>query len=333
MSRKLRLLLFAGGAVLFTALVARAGARTLLGDVGRTGWMFIPILAVYGLVYVCSAAAWGVVMAAEPNRPPLGRTFAITVSGFSLNFLTPLINLGGEPFKIAAVSPWLGAQRAAGSVVLHRMLHTLGLLLSFLTAVLLGFVLLPRDPAVLGALAVAGAALVVLTLLLLTGHRRGGLEAALNLLHRVPVLSRLARGLEPRRPALAELDRQIAEFYHRSPARFFRAATLEYVGRCLFMVEYLLIVSSVGSPIGYPEAFLIGGLTQLVQNVLFVVPFEVGTKEGTLYLLFQLLGRDPALGVYAAVVSRARDLVWIGAGLGLVWLGSRRFASPTEREG
>jgi len=43
-----------------------------------------------------------------------------------------------------------------------------------------------------------------------------------------------------------------------------------------------------------------------VQNVIFVVPFEVGTKEGSLYLVFQLLGLDPALGVYTAIVSRLR---------------------------
>ena len=72
---------------------------------------------------------------------------------------------------------------------------------------------------------------------------------------------------------------------------------------------------------------LSNGLTQLVQNVLFFVPFEVGSKEGALYLLFQMLGLDPALGVYTAIVSRVRDLIWIGAGIGLVWLGGRRPAA------
>ena len=56
---------------------------------------------------------------------------------------------------------------------------------------------------------------------------------------------------------------------------------------------------------------------------IFIVPFEVGTKEGSLYLFFRLLRLDPALGVYTAIVSRLRDLAWIGAGLGLVWLSGR----------
>ncbi len=326
MSRRLQLLLFVAGSAVFAYLVARIGVGRLLADATRTGWMFVPILLLYGVVYVCNAAAWWLIMADEPSRPPFWRAYAITVASFSLNFMTPMVNVGGEPFKVAAVAPWLGLRRAAGSVVLYQMLHALGMLLSFLTAVALGALLLPRSPAILLALAVAFVVLLGLALLLLTGHRRGVLEQALNLLHRLPVLDRIARRLEPKRATLALMDEQITQFYHRDPRRFVQALALEYLSRCIFMGEYLLIALSLGLPIGYFKAYVIGGLTQLVQNVIFVVPFEVGTKEGTLYLLFQLLGLDPALGVYTAIVSRLRDFVWIGAGVALVWFAGRRAA-------
>ena len=265
-------------------------------------------------------------MAGEASRPPFWRAWAITVASFSLNFMTPLVNVGGEPFKIAAVAPWLGVRRAAGSAVIYQMLHTFGMLLSLLTAVVLGLIFLPHTPLIVALLAAAFLVLAALTLLLLTGHRRGMLGAALDLLHRIPLLDRLARRLEPARATLASMDEQITQFYHASPRRFLEAVALEYASRCLFMVEYLLITWSLGLDIGYARAYVIGGLSQLVQNVLFVVPFEAGTKEGSLYLLFQLLGLDPALGVYTAIVSRVRDLAWIGAGVGLVWLSGRRAA-------
>ena len=323
MSRKLQLLLFLGGSAVFAYLVVRIGPGRLVADAVQTGWMFVPILLLYAVVYACNAAAWRLIMAGEPSRPPFWRTYAITTASFALNFLTPMVKVGGEPFRIAAVAPWLGVRRAAGSVVIYQMLHILGMLLSFLTALLLGTLFLPPTPAVLATLAVAFAVLLVLTLLLFTGHRRGVLEAALNLLHRVPVVARLARRLEPQRAMLALMDEQITAFYHRDPRRFFQALALEYLSRCVFMGEYLLIALSVGLHIGYWRAYVLGGLTQLAQNVVFFVPFEVGTKEGTLYLLFRLLGLDPALGVYTAIVSRLRDLVWIGVGVGLVWSAGR----------
>lgn len=329
MSRKVQLLLFALGSAVFCYLVARIGVGKLLADAVQTGWMFVPILLLYGLVYVGNAGAWWLIMANEPSRPPFWRVWAITVSAFSLNFMTPVVNVGGEPFKIAAVAPWLGVRRAAGSAVIYQMLHTFGTLLSFLTAVVLGALLLPPRPAVLATLALTFVVLAALTLLLLGGHRRGVLEGALNLLHGVPLLDRLARRLEPQRTTLALMDDQITQFYHENPRRFVQALVLEYGSRCVFMVEYLLIARSVGLDIGYGQAYVIGGLTQLVQNVIFVVPFELGTKEGSLYFVFQLLGLDPALGVYTAIVSRLRDLAWIAGGVGLVWVAGRR--APPER--
>jgi len=323
-TRKLQLLLFVCGSAVFAYLVASIGVAQLLADAVRTGWLFVPIVLLYGVVCACNAGAWWLSMADEPSHPPFWRTYAITVAGFSLNFMTPMVNVGGEPFKIAAVAPWLGLRRAAGSVVIYQMLHTLGMLLSFITAVVLGALLLPPYPAMLASLALAFVVLAALVWLLLTGHRHGGLERLLDLLHRVPLLDRVARRLEPKRASLAQMDEQITEFYHRRPQRFVQALALEYLSRSIFMIEYVLIAWGVGLKLGYAQAFVIGGLTSLIQNVIFVVPFEVGTKEGSLYVVFQLLGLDPALGVYTAIVSRLRDLVWIGGGLALVWFSGRR---------
>jgi uncharacterized protein (TIRG00374 family) len=323
-SRKLQLLLFVCGAGVFAYLVGRIGLGQLVADAQRTGWLFLPIFLLYGVVYVCNAGAWWLTMVDEPTPPPFWRTYSITVAGFALNFMTPMVNVGGEPFKIAAVAPWLGLQRAAGSVVIYQMLHTLGMLLSFLTAAVLGAVLLPPHPVIRASLALTFVVLAGLVWLLLTGHRRGGLERLLDLMHRMPLVDRLARRLEPKRAALAQMDEQITDFYHRRPRRFFQALALEYLSRSIFMFEYVLIALGVGLSISFAQAYVIGGLSSLVQNVIFVVPFEVGTKEGSLYLLFRLLGLDPALGVYTAIVSRLRDLAWIGGGLALVWFSGRR---------
>jgi len=323
-SRKLQALLFVCGSTIFAYLVARIGVGRLLADAAHTGWIFVPILILYGVVYACNTAAWRLIMADEPVRPPFWRAYAITVAGFSLNFVTPMVNVGGEPFKIAAAARWLGVRRAAGSVVIYQMLHTLGMLLSFLTAIVLGVVLLPPHPALLAGLVIAFVVLALLCWLLLTGHRRGVLESALDLIHRLPLVHHLARRLESQRATLAQMDAQITEFYHKRPGRFFQALLLEYLSRSIFMLEYVLIGLGVGLHITYFQAYAIGGLTSLIQNTIFFMPFEVGTKEGSLYLFFKLLGLDPALGVYTAIVSRLRDMAWIGVGLGLVWLAGRQ---------
>src|SRR5437773_12282117 len=160
MSRRARLLLFAGGAALFAYLISRIGLAALIADAAETGWMFLPILLLYGFVYACNAAAWRLILAGEPRRPSFWRLYAVTASGFALNFVTPMVNVGGEPFKIAAVAPWLGVRRAAGSVICYQMLHTLAMVLSWLTALALGLLLLPHEPVTVAVLLAAAVVLV-----------------------------------------------------------------------------------------------------------------------------------------------------------------------------
>jgi len=328
-NRKLQLLFFACGGGIFAFFVARIGLPAILVNARQTGWMFLPLLLLTAVVYLCHAGASWLILADEPTRPPFWRLYAITVSGFSINFITPMVNLGGEPYKAAALSSWLGARRAAGFVVLYQLLHSLGMVLTSLTALLLALLLLPPDPALRGAIALAGSGLLLLMLVLFWAHRHGGLERLLDLLHRLPLLKRVARRFEPVRPTLALMDEQITRFYHDDHRRFFLALVLDYLGRCLLMSEYFLILLSVGVDIGLPRAFTIGALASLVGNALFVLPYELGSKEGSLYFLFPLVGVDPALGIYAALVSRVRDLAGIAFGLGLIWgAGRRRGTAP-----
>ena len=74
------------------------------------------------------------------------------------------------------------------------------------------------------------------------------------------------------------------------------------------IVELLLIATSLGIKLGYFRAFAIGGLEAVANNVLFVVPFELGAREGAYYVLFKLFGLDPQLGLYTSIVGRVRDL-------------------------
>ena len=329
MTRRWQVGLMLAGATLFAIVVHRVGVAEIVSNAAQVGWLFLPILALYGVVYACHTEAWRLLMPAARQRPSFWRTYAVTVSGFSLNYMTPLVNAGGEPFRAAAVADWLGPRSAASSVIVHRMLDTLSLLLTWLTALGLALVLLPRSAPMIGTLLIMAALVGGCAWLLLRGHQHGVLESALDLLHRLPPARGLARRLEPRRSLLAEMDRQIAQSYHASPARFGAALALEFLSRCLQIFEYWLICFGVRVPVSYAQAYVIGGLSSLVLNLLFIIPFELGSKEGVLYFLFQLIGLDPRAGVYTAIVSRARDLIWIAAGLVLLAVVRHRRAVST----
>jgi Lysylphosphatidylglycerol synthase TM region len=260
MSKRLRAAVFAAGAVLFIYLIAHIGLRQLAADARAVGWMMVPIVLVWGVVYLLSTAGWRFTMDGEARRPAFWPTWTMLTSSFALNFVTPFVNVGGEPFKAAALSGWLPPRRAATSVMLHWLLRTLGQMLFWLTALIVALVTYAHGALEITVLLGAMAGVSGLVLLLWTVHRSGGLEATVRILGKLPVLNRLARALAARRDTIVEMDRQIVEFYHASPGRFFRAVGCEYLARLVSACEYYFIFVALGLAAGYREALLVSGL-------------------------------------------------------------------------
>jgi uncharacterized protein (TIRG00374 family) len=325
-SRKFRIAIFGAGLLLFAWLVARVGPEALLADARRVGWMIVPILLVYAVVYAGFATAWWITLGDAPRRPRFTVIYSITVSGFALNYLTPFVNLGGEPYKAAAVSAAVGKRHAAGSIVVYNVLHTLSHVLIWLIAITLAFAMMPRSPLLTAALALAGAVLLVLLGLLLSARRTGLLGPVLAVLRRIPFARRLREAVEARREALEEVDRQIVGFFRARPGRFALALGVDMLSRAFSFLEFWLIFLAVGQPEPLWRAFVIGGFSTLILNVLFFVPFEMGSREGGLLLLFQLFGLGPALCVFTVIVNRLRQVVWIATGLAVIGLSGRRAA-------
>jgi hypothetical protein len=257
---------------------------------------------------------------------PFGRAYVITVSSFAINYVTPLMALGGEPFRASVASGWVAMPRATASVLGFRIIHTLGQLLFWITALPVAYALLPRNPATTISLIALGLLFVALGLALATLFRHGLAVRLLDILARVKLLRPLTARLERRRPLLAAIDEQLTALAHGDRRTILKALGAEYVGRCVSMLEYLFIARALGLRIDYLTAFTIGAFSQFFTNATFFIPFELGTKEGSLSLIFEMLGLPADLGVYASIVSRIREMIWIAIGLTLVWAARRERA-------
>ncbi len=349
MTRRLQLVAFAAGAVFLAYLVAVTGPATIARDLARTGWTFGPIVLVWAGVYVCNTLAWTALQrgtaAVATHEPapddagvdprgalsvPLPRAFAITVSAFAINYVTPFVSLGGEPFKGAAAARWVGARRAAASVVGFRIVHSLGQFVFWALTVPVAWAVLPANHTVRALLVAAGLVLIPASLgglVLMRARLFGRALDALARLGRVRLLGavgrRLSAALEPRRPALAAVDAELAAVA-RQPAALATALAAEIASRFLSAYEFVLVARVAGVPFDYADAVVAAGVSQVFMNLLFFVPFEAGTREGGLFLVARLLGLSPAVGVYAALVTRLREFVWIGIGLLLIWATGER---------
>jgi uncharacterized protein (TIRG00374 family) len=327
MSPRLRLALFLAGAALLALLLSRIGPAALAGDIARTGWWLLPMTLLYLPIYALNTRTWQLILdeglpPREPHphqRPPFHHLLALTVSGFAINYLTPVVSLGGEPYRAAAIAPRVGAGKAAGSVVVFTILHALGILFLWVSAIIAALITLrPSIPATLALLAL-GCIIVALAVFLFNRLRRGGILATVALLRRLPLLRRQAERLEGRTETLEALELQLTRFYRHDRRRFFQALTLEFLAYTLTTLEYWFIFLSLDLPLGPGDAFLVGAAYSLLRNLLFFIPFELGTREAGLYALMALVAGDGGSGVAAGIATRIREVVWIAVGLLLLW--------------
>ena len=93
---------------------------------------------------------------------------------------------------------------------------------------------------------------------------------------------------------------------------------LEVGARITSVIELWLVGLGVGIHLGAGSALALTGLGALAINALFFVPYELGSKEASWMAIYSLLASTAGFAVYASMVSRLRELVWIAVGLSLL---------------
>ncbi len=129
---------------------------------------------------------------------------------------------------------------------------------------------------------------------------------------------------------LQELDLELTAIHREGRWHFAGALAVEMTGRLLSTLEYAFIFYSFGLGFDIVRGLVVAGLSSILSNLLFFVPFEIGAKEGGVFLVFTGLGLDPALGTSAALLTRVREVVWMALGLSVLFLAGESSRRPAE---
>jgi uncharacterized membrane protein YbhN (UPF0104 family) len=317
--RRLELLFLVLGAGLFLLLLRQIGFSSLVSLFGAQRFRFLLVLVPTGISYVLFCVAWYLVLDPEARRViSFPYLFLVSMAGFSLNYVTPLIPLGGEPLRMILLSRSLGKQRAVSSVIAYNALHVLSHLLIFFLACVLGFTLLRGIPGHWTGMVAGAAVSAGLAVILLTFHERGAAVRGLGLLRRIPAL-RISEGRAAR--WLERLDRyheSVSSFYRTRRKEFWIALAVDFVGRTIWATEVAIMLDNIGHRISLLQAFFIHSVGSMLMVLTFFIPYELGAREGWAALCLQWCGLDPSLGVYVGVASRLREFLWIIVGFSIM---------------
>jgi hypothetical protein len=295
----------------------------------RAGYWLIPIIGIWIVIYGLNALAWMAII--KGNTDPdehvgFWRIFKLTITGYALNYATPVGGLGGEPYRIMELSKDISKQHATSSVILYAMMHMFSHFWFWLLSVALYIIYYAAQITLPLALLLSITTLICGTAiyLFIRGYRSGFTYALLQKLTHVPFLKSWAtRFSEDQRATLQKIDQQIAQLHHARRHTFYLALGCELFARILSSVELLFFLHIFGVHATLVDSILMLGFTSLFANALFFLPMQLGAREGGFAMAASGLTITAGIGVSMGLLIRLRELVCVIIGLALIKIGNK----------
>ncbi len=276
-----------------------------------------------GVVLLTLNGRWWLTLYGQGHKLPFWRLLGYRLAAFGLSYVTPGPHFGGEPLQVYFVEKGEGVARetAVAAVTLDKLLE---LFINF-TFLLLGVIVIIQwraAPGLLGQRAVWAAGVLFAVPLGMLMALWGGKRPLTSLLHGSKALWQRLGGSESYGRLLAVVERseqQMTRFCRQTPGLLLAALLLSLVSWLAMLAEYWLMVSFLGTTLTLLQ--LVVTLTAARIAILLLIPGAVGALEASQLLAFQAVGLDPAVGISASLLIRARDVVLAALGL---WWGVRQ---------
>ena len=328
MRNKIRNILFIIGlaAVIIMLVTFDVSWSMLWQSLATTGYWLIVIMALWVVLYMMNTLTWRIILL-ESGPCPISflRLLKLTISGFALNYATPVGLLGGEPYRIMELTPYVGVQRATSSVVLFAMMHIFSHFWYWVTAIVLWLIFMPLDPLMASVLGLSAIFCAAGIYLFLKGYRNGMMVRAIRWAGHIPGLRGWAgRFATSHADDLHKIDAQIAELHAQSRRSFYTSLLLEYIGRIMQSLEIFFILLLLGVSdgwISFVHSLLILAFTSLFANLLFFIPLQLGGREGGFAMSTAQIGLTGGTGLFISIIIRVRELFFTTLGILLIKVG------------
>lgn len=306
------------GTIAFVLMIYKIGIGTITDNLLKIEWWIIPILCLWILVYLLNTLSGLLIINNLEDLRRIGffQLYKITLSTFAINTATPMGLIGGEPYKIIELSPYLGSNKATSSVILFSAMHFLAHFIFWMLSITLTLVIIPLDLTWKIALSISFIICLLLFKLTLKGCKKGIINSIFKSIKRLPLLEHIVtKFIEKNKNNIQIIDTQIRGLQNNNPKIFYGTLMIELVARIISCAELYFLFIAYQTPINFIYCILIMAFTSLLANILFFMPLQIGTREAGFILSMKLLGLSPTLAITISIVTRIRELFWMIIGI------------------
>ncbi len=295
-------------------------------NVRQAGYWLPFNIALWAVIYLMNATSWHVIINDKEHTPvPFREVYRLTISGYVLNYVTPLGLLGGEPYRVMELALYVGRSKAASSVILYSMMHVFSHFWFWLLGVVLFIVVYPLDWGLGILLGVIALVCLLVIYFFMKGYRNGLVVKTLRVLSHVPYVGRWANGFYERHAeALHRIDAQIAALHAQHKRTFYLSLGLELLARVVSSLEIYVLMRILAPEVTVVDSILIMAFSSLFSNLMFFMPMQIGAREGSIALVSDRLHLTAGYGLFTGILCRLRELCWIVIGLILIKIKGRK---------
>lgn len=310
--KKFHLLSIILGVVLLIALVWMIGHRELWRELTLLGWGLVPLILIEGVSDIFHTLGWRHCLSGPHRSLPFFRIFSIRLAGFSINYLTPTADVGGEVTKGTLLALNHKGPEAITGVIIGKLSYALTQLLfvGLGSLTVLWGIDLPSGAWM--AMLVGSALLGSGILAFLAVQRQGKLGALARWLvaHRVG-----GKTLKKAADQITQVDEALKLFYREHPMDLAYSMLWHVLGLACGIVQtwyFLYLLTPTPSFVMAAGIWFLGTWFDLVS---FPIPQDIGFLEGSRVLVFRALGYESVLGLSFGIALRLEQIFWAGIGL------------------
>jgi len=300
------------GILVFLYLVRRIGLAALASNLERFGPWFLATLCVALTWLFCQSVAWWLIQKAFFQKLPLATLFRIRIIGDSFNLILPSASLGGDALRAFMIRGDVPLKDGVPSVMFDKTMEFVGSLIFLVGGLLVGLFAL-RLPAKLLIPVSASLGITAIMVVLFVLAQKRGLMATLTRLGRI--FPKIADWAAKSESHIQTMDGSFRLLYTRSNTMAVLPLSLQIVSRLLGVVEVMIIMAVLKTPIGFVKALFVATVITAGNTAFFALPGQWGVTEGLSIIVLQSLGYPAAAGLSLAVIRRVRKLITTGIGL------------------
>jgi len=294
-------------------LVFRTGPGVVWKQVQEVGWGLALIIILGGFFQLIKTWAWRQTFRCDISGLSWSRSFGVQLVSDALGQLGLAGKLLGEGIRVSLVGSAVPLANGISACAIDGGLHTLtaaGVTVLGIIATLL-FAPLSGGWRVYAFLLAAVLIALVILAAVSVASRWPLMGNAARAIGRLP---RLHNWVSAKLSIIDSAEHNLLTFHRDAPAAFWRSLMLNLLCHGLAVLEVYLILRFMGARIAVVGAFVVEGLTKVINLVGVLNPGNLGTYEGGNMLIAKIFGVTGTAGLTLALCRRARAVFWAGVG-------------------